>query len=168
MSVFYTIGYGNMSIERIAAAMEVYSKTVLVDVRRYPFSQNRPEFNRKDLSSRLKERYISDHYLGNGAKGGEHDSRWHVDGIWYANVLDWPFTPPDEKSLQEALIQHMRRLRTFIDGYSMVPMFFCSEFNHLECHRSNVADFARQHVWQGFEIVHLEGEIDAAKIKQGA
>jgi uncharacterized protein (DUF488 family) len=97
MPELYTIGYGNAPIDRIIDAMQNHPDTILVDVRRYPFSQNRPDFNRENLKRRFGERYVSDRYLGNGAKGCIVEGRWLVAGIAYANtdplISDAPFLP---------------------------------------------------------------------------
>jgi uncharacterized protein (DUF488 family) len=151
----FTIGYGNQSIDRIIDAMQGHPNTILVDVRRYPFSQNRPDFNRENLKQRFGERYISDRYLGNGAKGGVIEGKWLVSGIWYANIHDMPVIPDSHEAMIEALIQHMQRFKETIDARQAVPMFFCSERKPEYCHRTDVANLAVEQVWEGYEIAHL-------------
>lgn len=161
MPEIYTIGYGNdRDISRIQQALDEHPNTVLVDVRRYPYSAFRIDFSREGLGYRFGKRYM--YYgviFGNGAKGGNHDARWHLSGLWYVNVLDWPATQPNKESAIEVLINHIVQLkRAFTatnDTPERIPMFFCLGHDYRRCHRTNVAEFAVEHAWQGYDIVHL-------------
>jgi uncharacterized protein (DUF488 family) len=70
------IGYENQTIDRIIEAMQVHPNTILVDVRRYSFSQISHEFNRKNLKQQFGEHYISDRYLRSFI-----EKRWLVSGV---------------------------------------------------------------------------------------
>jgi uncharacterized protein (DUF488 family) len=62
---------------------------------------------------------------------------------------------PSHEAMIEALAQHFIKLKTHCDARQAMPMFFCSERKPEYCHRTDVANLVAEHVWEGYEIVHL-------------
>lgn len=63
VSILYTLGYAQWTIDEVAAAIDAHS-AVLVDVRRSPHT-TKPGFDQEELETRFGERYLHLPAFGN-------------------------------------------------------------------------------------------------------
>jgi uncharacterized protein (DUF488 family) len=64
MNPLYTIGHSTHEIDRFIQLLQMYSISVLCDVRSSPYSRYNPQFNRENIRADLMRRKIAYVYLG--------------------------------------------------------------------------------------------------------
>ena len=127
----YTIGYEGRTVEEVAALMSEHQISLLIDVRRHPYSRGRStEWNRNRLFGSISGQYESRPEFGN-----EKTSRW----VWMPSGGQW----------WSSLLLTAERIR----DKSMIVCILCKEHHHQVCHRRVVA--ALLAAMTGGVVVHL-------------
>lgn len=140
----YTIGYGNRSLVSFISTLLKNKIDTLVDVRSYPYSRFRSEFNKSRLSEILERvgiRYVHMESLG----GKPKDSELYTEGKLCYDKLR------KTRGYQEG-IGHLEYLLEL----GLNPAIMCSELDHRNCHRWSLLgpDLRRR----GWEVVHIDAK----------
>ncbi|MCS6845667.1 MAG: DUF488 domain-containing protein [Caldilineales bacterium] len=141
----YTVGYGQRTVEELAALLHRYDITTLVDVRSAPYSRHRPEFNKDALAAALDRHGIRYVYLGDALGGRPTDPDCYVNGrVDYERVKEKPFYQAGVGRVQAA---RQRGLRFAL---------MCSEARPEECHRSKLIGQTLADL--GVPVAHIDEE----------
>lgn len=139
----YTIGYGQRTIDELAALLKEHGVECLVDVRTAPYSRFRPEFSRTALQAAIVEQGLR--YIFQGASlGGRPDyPDCYVDGkVDYDRIREKEFYREGIERLRKAAAQGMR------------VALMCSEGRPEECHRSKLIGVSLAAL--GIPVLHLD------------
>lgn len=139
MTVVWTIGHSNRTLEAFTDLLRGHSVTLLVDVRIAPRSRYNPQFNAESLTAAFPYRHLKD--LG-GYRTPRPDSvNTALDGIWrgYADHMATP-------AFGSALTMLME------SAASESVAVMCAEASPADCHRSFIADAL---VVRGVEVRHI-------------
>ncbi|MBL8036850.1 MAG: DUF488 domain-containing protein [Nitrospira sp.] len=149
--VLWTIGHSTRPIDEFITLLKVHHVQCLVDVRTIPRSRHNPQFNREDLSKKLKAEgilYVHMPQLG-GLRKAKKDS---INVGWrnasFRGYADYMQLEAFWKALDELTVGS-RELRTAI---------MCAEAVPWRCHRSLIADAL---VSRGWEVRHIMSESKA-------
>lgn len=146
--ILYTVGHSNRTIEEFLSILKSHHIQAIADVRSKPYSRYVPQYNREQLSKRLRQENIYYVFLGKelGAHREEEDS--------YAIVEGGGIRVDFEKTSQSDIFQEgINRLKVGVN--KMLTAIMCAEKDPLECHRTLlVAHYA---YLQGafHDIVHI-------------
>jgi uncharacterized protein (DUF488 family) len=120
----YTIGYASFSISDFLKALLNHNIDVVADVRSQPYSRFKPEFNRENLKTVLKNSNIGYAFLGDQCGARIDAPECYVDGkIDFNRVVQ-------NKEFQKGL----RRLQKAMENYRIAIM--CAENDPINCHRA--------------------------------
>jgi uncharacterized protein (DUF488 family) len=123
----YTIGYGSRTMDEFLSVLAANAIEYLIDIRSSPYSRFKPEFSRRELELRLKERGIRYLYLGDQLGGQPADRTCYVgDKVVYQLLAEKPY-------YQEGI----RRVRNAFERQLHVALM-CSEGKPTSCHRSKL------------------------------
>ena len=132
-TVVLTIGHSTRTLEEFVELLEVYSVTLLVDVRTVPGSRHNPQFNKETLPTILKHyglRYIHMPEIG-GLRHPKHESvntAWKNSG--FRGYADYMYTQEFTDSLLK-IVALARENRLVL---------MCAEALPWRCHRNLLSD----------------------------
>jgi uncharacterized protein (DUF488 family) len=143
----YTIGHSTRSLDEVLALLEEHEVTLLVDVRRFPFSRRHPQFNRESMASATAARgiaYRHEERLG-GRRPAQPDSPntgWRNAG--FRGYADHAMSPPFAAAIEVLMV----------DASERRVCVMCAEAVPWRCHRQLIAD---RLVAGGTRVVHILG-----------
>jgi uncharacterized protein (DUF488 family) len=140
-SPIYTIGHGRRPAEELVECLREAEVATLVDVRRYPSSRRKPQFNQPALAATLAEvgiAYVHAVELG-GRREREPDEELFACLGQFASYAARMRTETWPSALDQAL-EHPG------------PCFMCAETPWLRCHRRFISELLTA---RGLEVVHL-------------
>ena len=161
MTILYTIGHGNRTVEDFTALLKSARIECLVDVRAYPRSRRNPQFSRIALDPALKAgcmRYVWE----GGPLGGMRRSRGDSPHLALADAAHRGYADHMATAEFEAALDRLVAL-----GRARATAFMCAETNPEHCHRSFIADAL---LAQGVEVLHLMAPHDVRThtLREGA
>lgn len=140
----YTIGYSHTSLAQFIEKLKTVKIEILVDVRRNPKSQYRPEFNKEDLERSLKNAKIGYWHVPElGVQSELRDDlateddyrtlwRWYDKNVVHGEIKDVPKgTPPI--SILESIWEQIEK------SSEGAIAFMCMEADPTKCHRHRIA-----------------------------
>ncbi|MDD5428272.1 MAG: DUF488 domain-containing protein [Candidatus Omnitrophica bacterium] len=141
----YTIGHSDRPLEQFIGLLKAHTIKQVVDVRTIPRSRHNPQFNKADLSKRLRNRGIGYRHMKQlgGLRHAKADSRnlgW--ENISFRGFADYMETVEFAKAINK-LKTIARKKRTAI---------MCAEAVPWRCHRSLIADALTKYRWKVFHI----------------
>jgi len=141
MSVVFTIGHSDHSLERFLALLAAAGVEMVADVRTAPVSRHVPHFSKAPLAGALHRAGISYLFLGRELGGRPNDPALFTDGIAdFERMAD-----------TDAFRAGLRRVATEATWLRVALM--CSEKEPLDCHRSLLIGRA---LWAGgIEVRHI-------------
>ena len=140
-SQIYTIGHGRRSIEELVECLRESGCRTLVDVRRYPGSRRKPQFNQKPLAAALEVAGIDYRHavaLGGLRTDEAGQARFECLGT-FAGYASRMGTGEWQEALASALAEPD-------------PGFMCAETPWQRCHRRFISELLEA---RGHEVVHL-------------
>lgn len=148
MSLVYTIGHGNRTIDNLVATLIVGGVTRLVDVRSYPRSRRYPHFGYGPLGANLAAAGIAYEWRGK-ALGGRRRAETETN---HPGLREPLFRAYAEHMRSDAFQRVAAELRARAEREVLCLM--CAERDPARCHRSLLADWM---VVRGARIMHLLG-----------
>lgn len=152
MSIVYSIGHSNHTIESFLSLLNNYKITCLIDIRSVPFSRFYPQYNQNALMQELNRKCIKYIYLGNELGGRITDTTCYKDHIiptskvGYATFLDYNVI-----KTKEWFLSGIHKLYSLVDLDTCVVM--CSEENPDKCHRELI--IGRKIKEDGYSLIHI-------------
>jgi len=149
----WTIGHSTRSFSDFLAALQNEKIEILADVRALPGSRRYPQYNQKELATRLEENQIG--YRHFPALGGRRKPATNSTNTAWRNPSFRAYADhiesEDFKKGIEALIDQAKRCRTAI---------MCSEAVWWRCHRSLISDYLKI---RGWTVLHI---FEARNVKE--
>jgi uncharacterized protein (DUF488 family) len=131
----------------LISALQAHNIKTLVDIRAFPMSRRRPQFNRDSLEQTLPAagiRYVWMKALGGYRKAIIDESpNIALRNDSFRNYADYMLTPEFESAIAE-LVQLAEAAPT---------AYMCAERVYFRCHRMLVSDWLVSH---GHEVLHIE------------
>ncbi len=125
MNTVYTIGYGNLEVNRFIKLLKDNNIQVLCDIRSLPYSKFNPDFSKDTLEISLRKNSIKYIFMGNELGGRSDDPNCYDEN----DQIDY------EKYAETDIFKKgLERLLGGIDKYVIALM--CSEKEPERCHRS--------------------------------
>ncbi len=145
MSVVFTVGHSNRTIEELLALLHANGITAVADVRSQPYSRRYPQFNRAALEDSLQRAGLQYLFLGKelGARSDD-PSCYDAGRVRYERLAD---TPLFHRGLQRVAVGCAK-------GY--VIALLCAEKEPLDCHRMVLV--ARRIAARGVTVRHIVSE----------
>lgn len=145
----YTIGHSDKPLDQFIRLLKSHEIEQVVDVRTIPGSRHNPQFNKADLSKRLRNRGIGYRHMKQlgGLRHAKADSQnlgW--ENLSFRGFADYMVTPEFAKAIKK-LKAIARKKRTAI---------MCAEAVPWRCHRSLIADALTHQHWKVFHIMSLK------------
>lgn len=161
MSILYTIGHSNHTLEAFRSLLDQHRIDLLIDVRSAPYSGYSPHFNRSSLEATLKAGYL---YRGDVLGGRPTDPALYHAAPDDALKREDYLTQVDYKAVMQtglyrtAIDELMQIVNRQTPGSQVALM--CSEANPLECHRHHLIarsllDPAVRFVSDNIMVVHI-------------
>jgi len=138
----YSIGHGNKNIDSFITILDKFKPQLLVDIRSVPYSKTFPEYNKKNLIKKLREKNISYEYFGDKLGGRPENG--------FSNFVD---TSEFKKNVGKLL--SLSRNQTVI--------LMCSEFDYMKCHRKFISEIIRK---SGIDIKDIDKNGDIVQEEQ--
>lgn len=164
MTIFFTIGHSNRSLDELIDLLAESKIERVVDVRTFPRSRSNPQFNIDTLPSALAEHDIDyEHLAALGGRRGSVSDKIppRVNGHWehqsFHNYADYALSPEFRHGL-DLLIAEGERQRCAV---------MCSEAVWWRCHRRIISDYL---LARGETVRHIlaPGRVDPAVPNEGA
>ncbi len=141
----YTIGYAPFTREEFIAMLQKYRVQVLVDVRSWPHSAYRPEFNKEELMRVLPERGLMYRHYGDEFGARREDPQEYTDG-----QVDF-----EKVACSSSFAKGMQNLAKGMEmGYTFALM--CAEKFPETCHRTILV--ARAFYEKGYRVRHIQAD----------
>ncbi|HPM42299.1 MAG TPA: DUF488 domain-containing protein [Candidatus Omnitrophota bacterium] len=145
----YTVGHSDKPLDQFIRLLKSHTIKQLVDVRTIPRSRHNPQFNKADLSERLRNKGIG--YRHMKQLGGLRHTKAESQNLGWENLsfrgfADYMETDEFAKAI-EKLKAIARKKRTAI---------MCAEAVPWRCHRSLIADALTYHHWKVFHIMSFK------------
>tara|TARA_Y100000816_G_C25793591_1_gene415845 strand:+ start:53 stop:640 length:588 start_codon:yes stop_codon:yes gene_type:complete len=125
MNTVYTIGYGNLEVERFIKLLKDNNIEVLCDIRSLPYSRFNPDFSQDILEISLRKNSIKYIFMGNELGGRSDDPNCYDEN----DQIDY-----EKYAETDVFKKGLERLLGGIDKYVIALM--CSEKDPERCHRS--------------------------------
>lgn len=144
----WTIGHSTRTLEEFVAMLQLFSITVLADVRHYPGSRKFPQFNKSELAQSLTRfgiRYEHFECLGGRRKANPdsvHTGWRHPAFRGYADYMQ-----------TDNFLHGIERLCNLAASERIACM--CSEAVWWRCHRSMIADYLHIKRWNVLHIMSI-------------
>ena len=148
--MIYTIGHSNISQETFIEILKSFETQYVVDVRRSPYSQYVPHFNRPNIKIALNECYIKYLFMGHHIGGKPKDKKYIQNGKVNYDLI------AKSKDYKDEICKIVELDRK----YNLVLM--CSEENPYICHRHNL--ITQTLVKKGLEVVHIRKDSKVDRI----
>lgn len=126
---FFTIGYGQRTIEQFVNILNIVGIHTLVDVRKNPFSKFKPEFNKKNLAKILKKNNIK--YIHFPKLGVPIEAR---ERLAVTEDYDWFFRWYDSQILSNRILESED-----FQSLDYPIAIMCVELDPTRCHRHRIA-----------------------------
>jgi uncharacterized protein (DUF488 family) len=136
-----TIGHSTHSWEQFAALLRGAEVTAVADVRSRPYSRHAPQFNRADLTDRLRESAISYVFLGRELGG-----RPASPALYTAGIADY-----EKMAGTDAFKDGIERLIKGSGRFRIALLW--SEKDPLDCHRGLLVSRALEN--SGVRVAHI-------------
>ena len=149
MNDVFTIGYSTYSIETFIETLQKFNISALADVRSSPYSQFKPEFNRKTLQITLRQYNIKYVFLGDYCGARVDDYSCYQNGKVNFNIV----------ATNSKFIEVINRIKTGIKHYVVALM--CAEKDPITCHRFVL--ICRNLKSKDVNIIHI---LDNARIER--
>ena len=137
---FYTIGYEKKTIEQVLKLLETKKIGTLVDVRKNPISQYKPEFSKQNLEQTLSKNGIG--YVHYPALGVPSEIRRKLG---QTGDYDWFFKKYDENVIPKLDEVDLETL-----DYPIAIM--CVELDPTKCHRHRIALALERRRLRGYDL----------------
>jgi uncharacterized protein (DUF488 family) len=150
-NTLWTIGHSTRPIDELLSLLEAHGIQQLIDVRTIPRSLHNPQFNREDLSKKLKTAgllYVHMPQLGGLRKPKKDSINLGWRNASFRGYADYMQTEEFRNALDE-LMAESRSPHTAI---------MCAEAVPWRCHRSLIADAL---VTRGWKVRHIMSETKA-------
>ena len=135
MTVIYTIGHSNRSLDEFLELLKKYGVVNVVDIRRFPTSRKVPHFKREVLGEALSKHGLRYHWLGD-----------LLGGFRKGGYVRYMSTEEFAKGVDK-LLDIVKTGRTVL---------VCRERLWFRCHRRFLSDYL---VKMGYKVVHIiEGD----------
>lgn len=140
-----TIGHSTHTAERFLELLQAHGVTLVIDVRRFPYSRRHPHFSHEALSVFLQSHGIAYRHFPNlgGRRRPQPDSPntgWRVPS--FRAYADYMRSPDFQQALQEVIALAKKD----------VAAIMCAESQWWRCHRQLIADAL---VARGVEVAHI-------------
>jgi uncharacterized protein (DUF488 family) len=123
-NTLFTVGYADLSTDRLLYLLKEHIIDVIADVRSSPFSRLYPEFNYDNLKNILRSHGLKYVFLGKELGARRTEEECYVNGkVLYDQVYK-----------TEAFQDGIRRLMNGLD--KMRVALLCAEKDPLDCHRA--------------------------------
>lgn len=142
----FTVGHGTLEAESFVGVLEAAGIRRIVDVRRFPGSRRRPQFNRGALAVTLEQHAIG--YRWDEALGGRRPAQ--RDSVNHA-LRNKAFQGYADHMAAPVFREAIARLLT--DAGEAPTAVLCAESVWWRCHRRLVADYVT--LVHGVEVLHL-------------
>lgn len=141
MKKLFTIGYSGFSLEDFASTLKIYEVDTVADVRSYPYSKFKKDFNQDKIKFFLKNHSIKYVFLGEELGARPKDESCYENGTaLYEKIVETDFFEGG-----------IRRLINGLENYNIALM--CAEKDPLTCHRTIlICHFLRKY---SIEIAHI-------------
>jgi uncharacterized protein (DUF488 family) len=147
MTVIYSVGHSNRSLQEFVSILSHYAVVTVVDVRSHPHSRANPQFNKEVLEYELPRSNTDYCWMGQGLGGfrpqiaeGSLNGAWRVKS--FKNYADYALTDAFSNALAELMGLATQR----------TVAMMCAEILWTRCHRRIVADYLLAYGW---EVVHI-------------
>jgi uncharacterized protein (DUF488 family) len=138
----YTIGHGNIAVDRFLSLLSGHTIDALIDTRSQPYSRYAPQFNREALNIALRHAGIGYRYLGDRLGGRPRDAWFYgLDG-------DVDYDRLSQAAFYQGGIEHLNR-----GAEARRLAVLCSEAGYKNCHRYKL--ITRTLVSAGLEVYHI-------------
>ena len=127
-----TVGFSQKSIEHLIEELSIAGVKLLIDVRKNPLSQYRPDFNKENLMNTLKDSGIGYEHIEQLGVTRELRDRLYSKQITYQEF----FEIYDIEILTEKWINHLIKQ---IDENGPIALL-CTEISPTLCHRHRIAE----------------------------
>jgi uncharacterized protein (DUF488 family) len=144
----FVIGHSTMPVERFIKILLAHSVTVLVDIRRIPWSRHNPQFNSDALEKSLKEAgigYVHLKELGGLRRPSKDSENTGWRNLSFRGYADYMQTEEFKVGLDKLIA--LSKAET--------AAIMCAEGSPFRCHRSLVADALTV---RGVKAVHISSE----------
>ncbi len=125
-----TVGFSQKSIENLVEELAIVGVQLLVDIRKNPFSQYKPEFNKKNLAKTLKASGIKYEHMEQLGVTRDLRDRLYSKRITYQEFFDIY----DKEILTVNLVDYLIKQ---IDENGPIALL-CTEISPTLCHRHRV------------------------------
>lgn len=124
MNTIYTIGYSTYEIGSFISILKSNHISAIADVRSYPYSKFKPEFNREILNETLKANRLYYVFLGDELGARSKDDACYIDGR------------ADHKLIAQSslFLNGIGRILKGLENYTIALM--CAESDPINCHRN--------------------------------
>lgn len=144
----FTIGYGNRPIKNFIEILQEYKIQILVDVRTYPHSRFRPEYNLKVFEANLKKHGI-DYYHRSDLGGKPKNDELYDEGVLNYQKLSQSY--PYQEGIKNLDIGLGINLETDSERTAVI---MCSELDYSNCHRYHL--ISEDMVKLGWTVLHID------------
>ena len=160
--MIYTVGHGNLPIERLIELLKQHQIGVLVDSRSQPYSRYVPHFNREALQNSIEQAGILYLYLGDSLGGRPTEPEYYGPNgkVDYDRLAEAPF-----------YLEGLERLKQGAEKYRLAVL--CTEKDYHKCHRYWLitrslvtAGLRVQHILHSGELVETDPEAFAQQTEQ--
>ena len=142
MNTIYTIGYSGFEVEDFVKVLSRYKISCLVDVRSLPQSAYFKDFNKENISRRLKQKNILYRHYAREFGARQTDENFYTDGI-----LDF-----SKFALSPQFLDGVHKIEKGMElGYTFALM--CAEKRPENCHRCILV--SREFYRLGYEVRHI-------------
>jgi uncharacterized protein (DUF488 family) len=122
--VVYTVGHSNHPFEKFVELLMKNGITAVADVRSSPYSRHNPQFNKEELTARLKQHGIAYVFVGKELGARSDDPDCYVGGkVQYGRLAQTPIFKAG-----------IERVMAGAGKYRVALM--CAEKEPLDCHRT--------------------------------
>ncbi|MHA1813331.1 MAG: DUF488 family protein [Candidatus Thorarchaeota archaeon] len=142
-NVVYTAGYSQKTIEQFIELLQKAGVNLLIDVRRNPVSQHRPEFSARRLKQRLSDSGIEYVHLPELGVPSRVRKKLYAGEMSYAELFEWY----DRTVLETNRLNHLQAL---IEGKTVCLM--CTEISPTLCHRHRIALALVERGWKTLDL----------------
>jgi uncharacterized protein YeaO (DUF488 family) len=139
-----TVGFSQKSIEHLVEELTISGIKSLIDIRKNPFSQYRPEFNKENLTTTLNAAGIKYEHMKQLGVTRELRDRLHSNQITYSEFFDIY----DKEILNDEAIDYLLKKITRTGSIALL----CTEISPTLCHRHRVSKVLSEKGMSCFDI----------------
>jgi len=138
----YTIGYENKSIKQLIELLKVKMIKTVIDVRKNPISQYKPEFSKDNFEAALKKKGIEYEHIPELGVPSDIRRRLEESGDY-----EGFFQQYDEK-----ILPNIENYVTDFEILGYPIAFLCVEFDPTKCHRHRIALWFEKRGFRSYDL----------------